>query len=708
MRFVFLLLLAFPLSAQPEVCRFRAGDAVDPFRRWLTSQEVTCGPATDVPAGLWNVFVRGDGVVSAPVIVQGGVKFETPMTVPSATLLVDRPGVVYAPRRAIAYPVSGGRVIVPAGEELWLLVLEKRTIASIVPIAAIEAGKERTVDTTGALPPSLIGWLLVNDDDREALRSASGVLPPQVRLGARDADPLPALPLLDGAFVLVRGVTAGDAELSIGGRGWLPHRTRATIGSRVVTAINEPLLVRPSASIIVTFSTAEDLVGLDAMLGSCDPSKDKPPQYEIAVSACPKPKRGQPLDPASCRVIRNETFSAERQYASFAVDEIPPGDYRAELRFGKLPPISSMVTATALRQNPLLLSVTYMTLYGGLTRGGEPLAHDARIELPGGGIGFGTRETGEYRAVLKEKIIEPDDALDVIECESGKRVTVLAEEFGKPRARFDIDIPDNKITIQVTDTFTSMSLPAASVRYVVMSKLFPFTPRITRTIRADENARGRFVIEAVPPGRPIELTVSHGGYQKYVVETFTMTKSEERVIDAQLVPLRGTHAHIGSPLPFDDANVSWYTAAGRFIESAELTPDGTFVYERAHEPDEIMAVVSRSHPLWILRAPTVAQRQPLELRFPDVPVRYVAVRIEGTEDRANHLVGAVIGGLVVPSSALGQHQRMRNAYLSIRGNRSVTLRDLAETGPIEVFVSPPESPHQKLLPNVTELGFDLK
>ena len=55
-----------------------------------------------------------------------------------------------------------------------------------------------------------------------------------------------------------------------------------------------------------------------------------------------------------------------------------------------------------LQQRPIPLQAQYFEAYGSLTRGGEPLREDARIEFPHDGVGFALRDTGEYRGVVKE------------------------------------------------------------------------------------------------------------------------------------------------------------------------------------------------------------------------------------------------------------------------------------------------------------------
>lgn len=718
MRLVFLLLLAIPSLAQSEICRFHAGDDVDPFRRWLASQEVTCVEAVaaaELPAGLWNVFVRSSRAVSAPLLVRGATTIDSTAftTVPSAALTIQLPdahsGVVYLPRRAIAFPATA-RTHVPADEELWLFVLDKaRQVTSIVPIPAIQAATERAVDARmGGVTPSLLGWVRVSEADRVAVREATDVSPPRVHATfggpARDADPLPPPAALDGAFYLVRGVSAGEAELDLGGRGWLPHRTRARVGSQVITTVKQPLLARPSASLIVSFSTGSDLAELDRSLGSCDRSKDQPAMFEISLFACATPKREKdPVDPKTCGLVRQETFGPEIPYGSFSVDDIAPGLYRAEMRFGKLPPASAMATAVALQQRPVRLSASYMKLYGSLTLGGEPLGRDATIAFPRDGIGFAAKDSDEYHAVLLVPTeIETDTRLDVATCETGLRTFVLPDLRVRPFSRFDIDVPDNSITLDITDTFTQMTLRAATVRYEVMSKLMPRRPVVTRTLTAED---GRFVIKYVPE-REIRLTVSHPGYVKHPVEPFTMSKSEHKVIDVQLMPLRGTRGRIHSPMPFDEATITWHRPSGRG-ETIEVASDGTFAYESVHEAGEIMTVVSRSHPLWVFRMPAIGPKQSLDLRFPDGPAREFDVKIMDADTRASTPIGIAIGDLIVPPGALWQHQRLRDGELNVRGNRSIAFRDILETGPIEVFAGEPDTPRQRLGAGITELVFSL-
>src|SRR5688500_5116569 len=272
---------------QSEVCRFRAGDRENPFRRWLASQEVTCVAAqspVEFPRGLWNVFARADHALSAPVLVDGGAAPERlALTLrPAATLVPllpeKRRGVIYAPRRGSAFAVNAERVLVPADEELWFFVLEKSTPVAVFPIAALKAGTEQTVDGRGAGPSAIIGWLRIPEEERTLLADGTGIVTPGVRafsgVATRESDLLPPLSLLNGAFVRVRDVPPGNAELRIEGRGWLRERRAVKVDASLITIAADPLLVRAASTLVVHWSTQDDLPALDRSIGACDKSEN--------------------------------------------------------------------------------------------------------------------------------------------------------------------------------------------------------------------------------------------------------------------------------------------------------------------------------------------------------------------------------------------------------------------------------------------------
>ncbi|HEV7572024.1 MAG TPA: hypothetical protein VGQ21_11055 [Thermoanaerobaculia bacterium] len=692
-----------------EVCRFQARDREKPIERWLSAQAVTCvasDAAMTFPPGLWNVFARARGAVSIDPMIVDGAAAPANLSlalVPAATLVLQLPpgssGVLYAPKHAIAFPAME-RTTVPAGEELWLMVIAKSVPIAVVPIAALEAGIERVVDARSISDaPAALGWIHVSDVDRAAIMTARGVQLPHIGISAKGKEivsaSMPGLDALNGAFVLFRGVSAGDADLRLDGRGWLPFRRSVRVVPQWVTLVREPIAARASTTVMVNWSTYGDLPALDRSLGSCEPPKEAA-RFELTISSCPEPKPGKSIDPASCSVVRRETLRSELTFGSVTVNEVPPGMYRAELRFGRLPPAEVLSDVPPLQQRPIPLQAQYFEAYGSLTRGGAPLDDDATITFPGGGVGFSIRGSGEYRGVVKESF-GADAKIDVVTC-GGKRSFVLTDRGMAvfKRARFDIDIPDNALTVTVVDTFTQMPLPEAMLKYVVMSlSVRPRLPLLTREVSqsdgGDESGKrvaGQFVIKGLPE-RELHLTVSCRGYKKKDIEPFSMTKSETKKIDVDLVPLGGSEAKVLSSRPFENGTIFWFSSAGVETERADLAPDGTFHFEKTHYRDETMTIVSLSHPLWILRAPPVEKATPLQVRFPDAaPQRDAEVTIENMPPRMATMIGVTIGGLRVPQPVLAQHLALRGAAPVISGGGPSLVAGLAETGPIDILRGP--------------------
>ncbi|HXI12195.1 MAG TPA: hypothetical protein VNM92_06080 [Thermoanaerobaculia bacterium] len=696
-----------------EVCRFAAADGENPFQRWLSSQEVVCvdaGAAIDIPSGLWNVFAReGGSSLSSQLLVDGdAAPAQITLTLNQAATLVSslpqgHTAVAYVPALNSAFPVaaSADSVTVPAGEPLWLCVLRKSKLVALLPIAAIAPGTELRVDARSAGPPSIIGWLQISEGDRAAIRNARGVTLPAVRASGggpwRESDPLPSLPSVNGSFFRVRDVPAGDVDLNLEGRGWVPNRRRLKVEDGL-TVVEQPLIARPAGTLIVNWSTPDDLPALDRLLGSCADDR-RPRTIEISIAACERGRRPSELSESSaCTVFRTDTFEPHLTFGALRIDDLASGSYRVEMRFGKLPPIAAIGFVRPLGVAWLPLLAQYDEVAGAVTMGGEPLGEDVTIQFPGG-YGFASRDSSEYQAVVS-RLLAPDSQINVASCDGTPREVVVTDQPMKRGGRFDIDIPANELTIAVRDTFTREALNGAAVRYGVMSLLIPKRELFHRDLKAgsDDRASGQVVIPAIPE-REIRLSVTHPGYQRQAIEAFTMTRREKRRIDVQLVPLRGNRAKIVSQAPFENGAVFWFSTAGLETERVELASDGTFVWTRDHRPDETMSVVSVSHPLWILHAPTPAGKEEMRMRFPDGSGQKFDVVLGGVDRTTTRFIGIVIGGVRAPQPALRHHQQLRGLPPPVaRGELPTKIGGLAETGPIELLTGPdPDSVSSRAL-----------
>ncbi|HEX6177660.1 MAG TPA: hypothetical protein VF057_04835 [Thermoanaerobaculia bacterium] len=683
--------------AGAQVCWSAAGDRENPFERWLKPGDVFCTAATegiDFPAGLWNVYAETANAVSLPTLVDGDQEPSSiTLEVSPATKLVttsasELSAVAYVSRLAAALPIRGDTTLVPANEETWLFVFNRGKPVALLPVAASAAGTEVRVDLTSPAPWSVVAAVSVPPTHRAAIERARGLSPPTLRAisadETRNSDPLPDVSRLHGAFVRIRDVPPGAAELRLGGRGWVADRVPSTVSS-ALTLVEHPLVARAAGSLIVRWNKQSDLAEIEQGLTACG-EDSVGPRLELEISSCAPPLRpNTPPDPKTCEVMRVEPLDMDAPFGVVRFDDLAPGVYRAVARYGNLPAPSGSTTVAPLEQPNVTLSLEYDEAYGNLTYDGEPLRDDAIVRLPGG-YGFSVRGSGEYRAaLLRPRLPGVDAQISVEPCDGGGPFVVLADAAMRPNTRFDIDIPANRLEVVVTDTFTRELLEGAQVRVEVLSLRVPKRPVITRTMKtgAGEDA-GRITVTSLPE-RETLVSVSLPGYQKSAVERFTMGRRDEKRLEIQLVPLRGNRGRVVSSRPFDDAAVFWYLPDGRESERTDIAADGTFIYASPHEANETMIVVSRSHPLWVTRSPAVERHADIIVRFPDVAGRSFDIARRTHDLRAVMPIALAIGGLRVPHALVRLHQSLRDLPGEVRGAGPMRVADIIESGPIDVF-----------------------
>ncbi|MFZ2492167.1 MAG: carboxypeptidase-like regulatory domain-containing protein [Thermoanaerobaculia bacterium] len=736
-----------------QVCRFAADDRDNPFKRWLMATEVTCVPSSSnvtFPSGLWNVFARIDGqAIGAPRIIDGPrspstLKFALSEAAAITTELPpDRRGFFYAPRLAYAIPAEA-RTTVPAGEELWLFVVEnekkegKLEVLSLLSIPAVEVGTARPLQPRPGATSNVLGWVHVPAELRATVRKLR--TPPKVfgtiptTRTVVDGDPTPATPLLHGSFVRVRGLQAGAVNLTLGGEGWLASGQGAAV-AEAVTVVPAALVARPAGSLIVNWSRVKDLVFLNFTIAACERER-RPPQLEIILSRCRTPMPNEGYDPSTCREVSRTPDDIRKPHGSFAINELAPGFYQAEMRYGLLPPVAGTATVVAQEQKALYVRADYDQLFGTVTRASKPieastLAFDGKTGAgatrPLLGSSFPPwlsqarrreadskpQDPAERRKILEDRyrtfeasyqavvrsLPQTDSTIEIAACKDDSRVTVLVDRPATRGERFDIVIPDNEIRFRVIDTYTQAPLAGAAIRYTVLSKSEPHTTVLTGTlwtakegdpiaVATTGEAIGTAKIASVP-ARKTTFAVSYPGYERQTLGPFTIVEGEKRRIEVQMVPLRGGQSRIGSPTAFVNGAVYWYTRDGVQSEVAELAPDGTFFTLGSHDSAETMAVISESHPLWVTHSPRLDGKRAVTVAFPELRPREFHVVVDDEDDSQPRYVGLVVGGLRIPQGAFAQHQSLNGERAVVHGSRPLQVLAVGETGPIDVLLGPP-------------------
>ena len=85
-------------------------------------------------------------------------------------------------------------------------------------------------------------------------------------------------------------------------------------------------------------------------------------------------------------------------------------------------------------------------------------------------------------------------------------------------------------------------------------------------------------------------------------------------------------------------------------------------------PNRTLAVVSQSHPLWVIHSPAVARGETMTLQFPNAPPWFDVVMRAASRATAATLA-IVVGGIRIPIQALQQHVTLRRMQMLLRNAR---------------------------------------
>ena len=134
--------------------------------------------------------------------------------------------------------------------------------------------------------------------------------------------------------------------------------------------------------------------------------------------------------------------------------------------------------------------------------------------------------------------------------------------------------------------------------------------------------------------------------------------------------------------------ISIVSPAGVVTEEARLDEDGSFLLHARHSAPEYLIYLSRTHALTVLPLP-IAPPADFVIEVPPAPARTFTVRAEDMKADFG-LVGVWVGGRYVPLQVLNTNQELRGLDSVLYRNKSLEIRDIAETGPITVALGFPD------------------
>lgn len=664
---VALLVSALPLVAadSPEFCYFKAGNPIP----WST---VIC--AREVPKGDWRVFTRdGDRRVSDRVVASG---VEAPLVaaakidarVPEGASLF-----VYIPRTRSIMPVVSG--MIPSDTDVVPIAAAAGKIAAVGAPINVHPGATAKAQFPGANVVAIVAARAGSD---------TSVAPPDVfvQSGERRIKPVDPLRATDTAPALLffRDVPAAGSKLVLSGKRWKTAEVPIAVTGDI--ALLDPITATQTSKVEVSWWAPVDPAKLATKQSDCTISKRAFPFYEkrstepkfVAIlMACPS-------GPRSCKESAREEVPMGALRGSFAFEDVPAGLSVLEFDYPGLPAVSKSFEVFARESTAVDVPLHYIAFYGKVTRGGKPV--HAMV--------FGAitdPATGEYNAVVT-RLPPARITTEVLPCDGGNSYRFVPDETPKENTAFDIEIPDNRIVVEVYDKASGAPVPRARVD---LAALMPgetngahFAGAVAET---DEN--GKASIGPVLQNRNLKVCATRDDYEPACEPDFKMEQSEKtiRLVLSKAHVHRGHVAGGAGRMP----QIVWFSpATGMITEMIRaFQEDGWFTFKKEHPPGEIVVAIAADRPLYALLQPMLDPEATFEIARPLAPVRSFTVTLAEGSKEESAWPALAIGNVIVPANAVMWHLGPRlHAVGPLRPGRSVMISDVLQTGPIKVILVP--------------------
>jgi hypothetical protein len=718
-----LLLLAGPLHAgirvtlngepapDAEVCGFRAAGIDTPFRQLFASNEIVC--RAPLPPGVWNVFARrGTSQISRRIVLVDTkqplpdveLRLEPAATLQFAPQPAGTHGVVYLTDTLSAFPAAAdGKVLVPAERELLPLLARDGLPVALGEPLRLAAGATRAVAPAGTR--AVAAWVTIAPADLQALRTARRKQPPRVAVGSRPAVvPLAGMVLLDRAVQFIRDVPAGAAKVEVNGTPWKRESVAVDVPAAGIVVASSPLRLIPTSSAVVKWSARRDLSalarGANAPCPGAKPAKETDAKPSLALLSCrgAQPARALDLlDRESCTVAGARDWPAAQKGGDVVFDNLDPGAYVVEFRYGPLPPIRQALRLDRFEQEVVSLDVDYTTLYGRVTVAGSKVPSPVKLSF-GFIHPFFTNDDGDYTAVLP-KPLAADSVISLRSCDGSIDGEQIVERDVLPSSRYDIDLPANRVTVEAVDAESGAPVAGALVRYGAfrgeeMSSLYYFRLAYAPDASGQNaplrtGADGRFVVRNLPPGKTLRICLEHDDYERTCSDDLTLASAQQSTVRIAMKPKKGFGGRIAGVSDVSAGQLSWFAPDGRETERTNVKPDGTFRFNRRHEPNEVVVFVSQNLPLFVFPQPALGEGDPMNVAMPAAPSRSFAVTIGPENAQQDAVVTIALGGLVVPYPPFAQHLALHGSHLDLRARGPLLVPDVLETAPISVILGPP-------------------
>lgn len=681
------------MATDTEACFWRGRNFDDFFDRFLASGEVRCYPITNVPQlpdGVWSYYVQSSTRISShpdgiELIGPGSVRPISVELLPAGTLDLRaaisalRPDEYFAlyvsnehreTSQPAVRPIPKGapEVLIPADMHVLLLVISGEQIVwASRPFLVHEGGRLRAPLPDRATHDVI---LLIGIDrsvysaERDAVK---GSKPPDVSLAGHDRTLHPAFelrtaPVFDTSIVEFIDVPNGEYTAHVGGAYWLPDNAGVTVpaAGNSIAQPARPMVTRPRGRIEIRWHATRALATALPPTCSTAPSSSAPttPPH-LTLRHCIFGFGA----PADCVTVHDEEVREES--GESAIEQLAPGDYYVTLG-DKKTSTRERCSVQPAHTTSVAITLAPGHISGRVTRAGAPLA--AVVSFASGA----TRadERGDYDVFVAEP--PGDRPVVVTPCDTGREFIDVPRQPLLLDDTYDVEVPDNQLTIGVVDAVTRAPLPNTSVT----SRIITPEHTISSRMLGRTNAAGVITDAVLSEHVTLELCARHEGYEAACLRNVRMRQARENVT-ITLQHARGRAVHIVADPPVGPGRV-YVVVGSTVIEEALIEPDQTISLDH-FTPAATLYLVAINYPLLRLSLPDLTQSDPI-LRVPaGHPVTRTVTLSPDTPHRGGP-IGLAIDGIPLPDAILMHAQALHDTSEPyVHPGETITIGPLDET-----------------------------
>ena len=628
--------------ADAELCWFKA----------FAQPKITCG--AKMPDGAWSVFAR-----HAPDLVSDRVVLADSNDPRSITLNLVRARAAddvgdgkfaYVTATGSAYPLTGNALVPADAKTITIAVVNGKIVSA--------SGANVIVPVTFSTVPN------------------GKIAAPRVTIGDRKPiDPLPLLGTRESTLVFFRDVPDGAATVTLTGDRWKTVETKLAV--KGTTVAEKALAATASSKLTLHWWTAVDLAKLgppDRACGKAPPKPDDAKGFHVELLRCIDDSRRK------CTTVEEQReLPLDAMRGSVEFPDVASGAYLAAFVHERLPRFFAPIDVKNEAASSADVEIRYLTFFGRVTRSQKPLhvrVFDSVTDP----------ETGQYVAVVR-RLPTTGAPMTIEFCDGGDPFWFVPERDVVENAAYDIELPENRVVVDVVDRETRAPIDHARVsQSAAMAKGSDAAYFAGMGGPTDE--KGRYVFEPIENKKEITICATRKDYESACADRFVMGDDHERHIELALHKVK---VHQGQIMLGGDmmGRIDWHTRDGALTERITVPPDGKFTFKKDHAEGEVVTYGSRSQPFIVMLQPRLGDDDVLRIAPPSgARLRTFDVALSPGSHEETAFLSLIVGDIPVPENALLFHMMMHGQQATIRPGASTTVIDILESAPLRVMLIP--------------------